>query len=251
MSEPRRPSHGQNHMLAIRKRLSAMTMISAADDMDAKAMLRCQQGDLSALDDLVLRYQLQVVRVAYLLVHDYSSAEDIAQESFLQVYRNCHLFKYGQPFAPWLYRIVLNTARQLLRTRKRHPALSLEHHLEMNHQLSLEEFPAFSTQTDSRAVEADPSQRLEQAEMRAAVLAILRTLTSKQREALVLRYYCGYTDKEVTQILGIPGGTVRWRLHSALKAFELSMRRLHPWLAGDAFTAVIPQALSEVKKYES
>ena len=46
-------------------------------------MLHCQQGDLSELDDLVLRYQLQVVRVAYLLVHDYSSAEDIAPESFL------------------------------------------------------------------------------------------------------------------------------------------------------------------------
>lgn len=226
-------------------------MISATDDTDADAMLHCQQGDLSALDDLVLRYQLQVVRVAYLLVHDYSSAEDIAPESFLQVYRNRHLFKTGQPFAPWLYRIVLNTARQLLRTRKRHPVLSLEHHLEKHHGFSLEEFQVFSTQTDSRAVEADPSQRLEQSEVRAAVLAILQTLTSKQREVLVLRYYCEYTDKETAHVLGIPGGTVRWRLHSALKAFEQSMRRLHPWLAEDAFTTVIPQALSEVKKYES
>ena len=87
--------------------------------------------------------------------------------------------------------------------------------------------------------------------MRAAVLAILQTLTSKQRDVLVLRYYCEYTDKETAHVLGIAGGTARWRLHSALKAFEQSMRRLHPWLAGDAFTTVIPQALSEVKKYES
>jgi hypothetical protein len=58
-------------MLAIRKRLSVMTMISAADDMDAETMLRCQQGDTSAFDDLVMRYQLHAVKVAYLLIHDY------------------------------------------------------------------------------------------------------------------------------------------------------------------------------------
>jgi len=161
-------------------------MGAAGADMDAESIRRCQQGDMSALDDLVVRYQLPAVRVAYILVRDRSIAEDIVQESFLLVYRKCRQFRNNEPFAPWFYRIVLNRTRQHLRTVKRHPAYSLEGHLERYRDHAPEEFHVSGTPSDqcTRTTEDDPALRLEQAEVRAAVLAILHTLTQKQREVL-------------------------------------------------------------------
>jgi RNA polymerase sigma-70 factor (ECF subfamily) len=165
-----------------------------------------------------MRYQLTAVRIAYLLVQDHAAAEDIVQDSFLLAYRGCRQFREGSLFAPWFYRIVLNEARQHLRTAKRHRESSLD-----TLQLTEESSP-------SVLVESDPSVGVERTEERAAILDVLRRLTPKQREVLVLRYYGGYTDQEIARILSVPGGTVRWRLHTALRAFERAIRRVHPWL---------------------
>lgn len=200
-------------------------------DADVAAMRRCQQGDASALDELVGRHQLSAVRIAYVLVQDRFIAEDIVQESFLLIYRKSHQFREGAQFTPWFHQVVINTARQHLRAAKRHPEQSLD----------LRQDSAASRAEDHHEHgESDPSAHMERVETREAVLDILRRLTVKQREVLVLRYYCDYTDNEMARILGVPGGTVRWRLHAALRAFERTMRRLHPWLAGSEQAPITP-----------
>jgi RNA polymerase sigma-70 factor (ECF subfamily) len=186
---------------------------------DDEALRRCQAGDIAGLDALVARHQLAALRIAYLLMQDRSLAEDIVQESFLLAYRHAGQFRSGTPFAPWFHRIVLNAARQHLRaaTRRRETSLDL---LDPR---SPQRLPVVS----------DPLRHAERAEVRAAVTHVLRLLTHKQREVLVLRYYGGYKDNEIARALGLPAGTVRWRLHAALRAFDRQARSTYPWLLED------------------
>lgn len=199
---------------------------------DAEAMRRLQAGDISGLDDLVQRYQLTAIRMAYLLVRDRNAAEDIVQDSFLSVYRGSARFRPGAAFAPWFSRIVLNTARQYARSRSRRRESSLE---------ALGVASPLATASAGQS----PAQEAERAEMRAAVLEALQRLPIWQREALALRFYCGYTTSEIATALNTPHGTVRWRLHVALRAFERTVRQIHPWLlhqdgsAGDSLEALL------------
>lgn len=201
---------------------------------DAEAMRRCQAGDISGLDDLVRRYQLTAIRMAYLLVRDRDAAEDIVQDSFLSVYRGSAQFRSGAAFAPWFSRIVLNTARQYQRARSRRRERSLE---------ALGEASPLAT----APADQSPAQEAERAELRAAVLDALQRLPLRQRETLVLRFYCGYTTSEIATALNAPHGTVRWRLHAALRAFEGAVRQVYPWLVtqddstGDSVAALLAE----------
>lgn len=200
-------------------------MVSVAESIanDAEAMRRCQLGDIGGLAELVARYQVLAVRAAYLLVQDRALAEDIVQDSFLLAYGASQQFRSGAPFAPWFYRIVLNVARQHQRAARR------------RHEVSLNQAFASDMATNAASVAlemttAEPSERAERAEERDALLHALGMVPLKQREALVLRYYAGYRDKELAAILNCPPGTVRWRLHAGLKALERAIQENYPWL---------------------
>lgn len=193
-------------------------MISREDADDALALRRCQQGDVSGLEVLVARYQLRAIRIAYLLLRDHAAAEDIAQDSFLRVVQASAQFQEGAQFAPWFYRIVLNTARQHQRTLRRRRESSLD--ILMLSDVTSPQLP----------LAEDPFVSAEQTERRAAVLNVLTVLTTRQREALVLRYFCGLSDSVIAQILNCPHGTVRWRLHAAHRAFERAASTRYPWL---------------------
>jgi RNA polymerase sigma-70 factor (ECF subfamily) len=85
---------------------------------DEQALVRkAQGGDRLAFDDLVRRYDRDVLRLALNLVHRSEDARDIYQESFLRVYRNLHRFRFECSFYTWLYRIVTNVALDHLRRR--------------------------------------------------------------------------------------------------------------------------------------
>lgn len=200
-------------------------MVSVAESIasDAEAMRRCQLGDIGGLAELVARYQISAVRAAYLLVQDRALAEDIVQDSFLLAYGASQQFRSGAPFAPWFYRIVLNVARQHQRAARR------------RHEVSLNQaFARDMASNDSNVVlemtTDEPSAHAERAEERDALLHALGMVPLKQREALVLRYYAGYRDKELAAILICPPGTVRWRLHAGLKALERVIQASYPWL---------------------
>src|SRR5262245_19325479 len=92
---------------------------------EADAIRRCQQGDIAGLGPLVACYQNPGVRLAYLLTGDHELADDIVQDSFLLAYRGIQRFRLGEPFAPWFYRIVTNTARQQRRYARHRREVSL------------------------------------------------------------------------------------------------------------------------------
>lgn len=193
---------------------------------ETEAIHRCQQGDISGLEPLVLLYQTQALRTAYLLVKDRRLAEDIVQDSFLTAYHHIAQFDATRPFTPWFYRIVLNTARQMLRAHARHPTVSLQpvQFIEGEDSLSNRE------ELLDTSGQYDPVLRAEQTMEKAALLDALALLTVKQRSVIILRYYCDFTEREIAQLLGCLPGTVRWRLHSGLRALERIIRQEFPYL---------------------
>lgn len=193
---------------------------------ETDAIRRCQQGDITALGSLVTCYQTPGIRLAYLLTGDHELADDIVQDSFLLAYRGIKRFRLGEPFAPWFYRIVTNTARQQLRHARRRREVSLDALTPEDRDERSQGIPA----NLALANRADPAERVERAETRAALLDVLATLPHKQREAVVLRYYIGYPDPQIANILGCRLGTVQQRLHAGRANLQQAIRRRYPWL---------------------
>ena len=179
---------------------------------DEEAITRLQQRDIGGLDPLVIRYQVQAVRAAYLICHDRALAEDLVQAAFVRVYERIAQFDARRPFGPWFLRSVVNDALTATTRRAR-----IAPH-------------AFDSADETLAL-VDPGpaldERLAAGETRAAVIAAVRALPPAQRAAIVLRYYLDLSEAEMAERLDCPPGTVKWRLHAARQR----LRRLLPvWL---------------------
>jgi RNA polymerase sigma factor (sigma-70 family) len=197
---------------------------------DSEAIRRCQRGDISGLEPLIARYQVAALRLAYLLVGERAAAEDVVQDSFLLAYQGIARFRPGSAFAPWFYRIVTNTARQ----RRRRAAVRYEITVDW------QSHDGEDTRAWQVAIAAlprdgdpqiDPTLYTEHMEERKDLLQALAALTQKQREAVVLRYYCGYSDQELASILGCRESTARQRLHSGIVALRQIIAQRFAWLA--------------------
>ena len=133
-------------------------------------------------------------------------AEDIAQQVFVELFTAIRRFDPERPFAPWLYRIVVNISLKELRRRD-------------HRNLPLEEAAA-----DQPSLDPLPDLVAEESEVRGAIWAAVRSLNPKQRAAVVLRYYHGFSEAEMAFALGCRRGTVKSRLHSALRRLESLLR---------------------------
>ena len=172
---------------------------------ERQAILRCQQGDLTGLEVLFELHRLAVLRTAYGIVRRHHLAEDVTQQVFVELFSAIKRFDRRRPFAPWLYRIVVNISLKELR-RRDHRSLSLEEAADL---------PSFEPMPDHTA---------EEAEARRSIWAAIRALSPKHRAVVVLRYYHGFSEAEMAVALGCRRGTVKSRLHSALRRLELLLR---------------------------
>lgn len=210
--------------------MSGDTRDSREQREDDDAIHRCQQGEIASLGALVARYQVPAVRLAYLLTGDHDLANDVAQESFLLAYRGIRRFRLGEPFAPWFLRIVTNTARQQQRFARRRREISLD-------ALVAPDDSAIHTLGGMPASpRADPAEQVEGAEAQATLLTLLDGLPQKQREAMALRYYMGYSDQQIAQMLGCRLGTVQQRLHAGRASLQQAILRRSPWLLSSLST---------------
>jgi RNA polymerase sigma-70 factor, ECF subfamily len=180
---------------------------------ETEAIRRLKRGDISGLEEIVLRYQVQAVRAAYLVCGDRAMAEDIVQEAFLRAYERIEQFDPARPFHPWFLRIVVNDALKAVSRAGR--LVSLDGDLPQGSMGTLESIDA--------ALEA----KLEALETRVAISEAMSQLPPPQRAAIVLRYYVGLSDEEASTRLDCPPGTVRWRLHAARTRLR---QLLPPWV---------------------
>ena len=166
---------------------------------DAEAVARSRGGDLDAYAVLVARYTVRAHRAAFLLGAGEES-DDVVQEAFVKAFRHLARFRVGEPFGPWLLRIVANETRNLARSRRRRAALALR----------LPSAESGGTAADS------PVDTVLAAERRAQLVAALNALPDRERQVLVCRYILDLSEAETAQVLGWPLGSVKSRTARAL-----------------------------------
>ena len=185
-------------------------MVAMTEPSDEALAARAAAGDEDAFEELVTRYQARVYRLACRLIGNDVDAFDVLQETFLQVYRHLASFRGEARFSTWLYRIATNAALMHLRTRRRHPAESLDAYSpQFEPDGRLRRTPA-ELQVAARADELLDRRLL--AEKAAAALA---RLAEPYRLAFVLRDLEEMPTAEVGEVLGLEPAAVRQRVHRA------------------------------------
>ena len=182
------------------------------------AIVRAQQGDPEAFGSLVRRYEEVAFRVAYLTLRDEAEAQDVAQEAFVRAYRALGRFDTRQPLRPWLLRIVTNLAMNSQRNSRRRDAMSQRY--ERDYELESR------TPSPEETVLAE-----EQAQLVWQAVGVLRP---EEQTLLYLRYFLGASEKEAAVAIGRPVGTVKSRLHRALRRLRDVIEERYPELAPPA-----------------
>ncbi len=168
-------------------------------------------GKPGAFDTLVQRYADGLFGFFQRFVGNAAIAEDLVQETFLQVHLAAATFDAQRTFKPWLYTIAANKARDYMRSRGRRPLQSLDT------VAGNPDSPAPSALLESNAPAAN--ERLDTSEQIEQVRAIVAQMPEHLRMILILGYYQKLPYAEIAEILEIPVGTVKSRLHSAVNHF--------------------------------
>ena len=184
---------------------------------DLALIKRVQQGDRSAFDLLVLKYQHKIVKLIMRYVRDPSEALDVAQEAFLKAYRAAPSFRGESAFYTWLYRIAINTAKNyLVALGRRAPTTT-----EFDHE-DAENFEDAEGLRDS----ATPESELHGKQIAATVNRAMEALPEDLRTAITLREIEGLSYEEIAGAMNCPIGTVRSRIFRAREAIAAELRPL-------------------------
>ena len=193
---------------------------AAAVKLDEERALvrKAQAGDRLAFEDLVRRYDRDVLRLALNLVHRPEDARDVYQEGFLRAYRNLHRFRFECSFYTWLYRIVTNVALDHLRRRTSHRE---------------EQAPApketegvapdfFDRQPEVRA-SANPEKRLLGQEVGQQIERAMKKLSARERVVFEMKHYQGLRLRAIGDLLGTSEETVKNSLFRATRKLRESL----------------------------
>src|SRR5262245_62111138 len=170
---------------------------------DQRLIAACLEGDTAAFSILVRRYQDRLYNTVYRLLDNAEDAQDVVQEAFLHAYQSLDSFKGDSLFFTWLYRIAVNTAISL--KRKRRVVLSIDG--ARSGEISLEP-------TDPSDV-TRPGFSVEQEEQESRVRRALAQLSPEHRAVLVMKDMEGEKYETMAEVLQVPIGTIRSRLHRA------------------------------------
>jgi RNA polymerase sigma-70 factor, ECF subfamily len=182
--------------------------IVSADDH--RLIAECLQGRTAAFGELISRYQDRLFNTVYRLLDNADDAQDVVQEAFLNAYQSLDSFKGDSQFYTWLYRIAFNTAVSL--KRKQRVALSLHSAREDRGELEPLD-PSEQSQPDHALQQAEEERRIQQA---------LNRLSTEHRAVLIMKDMEGQKYEAMAEVLQVPIGTIRSRLHRA----RLELREL-------------------------
>jgi RNA polymerase sigma-70 factor, ECF subfamily len=186
---------------------------SDVDSREAALIDRCRAGDDTACAELVSNHQRMVFTLGMHLLGDRDEALDLSQEVFLRVFRTLSSFRGQSALRTWIYRIVINQARNRQRWwRRRHRSsqVSLDDHLQ--------QFGEMESKGDVL-----PDRLLASKETASRIWQALDKLPFDQRTALILREVDGLRYEEIAFSLGIAVGTVKSRLTRARQALRAEL----------------------------
>jgi len=178
---------------------------------DEELLDRFRRGVGEAFGVLLRRYQRELYGYLRRYLGDDALAEDVFQNTFLQVYLKSNQFEAGRAVRPWLYAVATNQAIDALRRQGRHQAVSLEQARD-----APGDGDAANLVQALQCRQPGPTEVAAGAEDREQVRARVERLPDNLRQVLLLAYYQGLKYREIADILGIPVGTVKSRLHAAL-----------------------------------
>lgn len=184
-------------------RLREPAAFAASADPDSELVSRWQAGDSAAFERLVRTHERSVFRLLYRMLGNREEAEDAAQEAFLSLHRHGHRFRREARFSTFLYRVAANAAlnrrRSLGRGRAREIELVLRH----------------ESGAQAHSAPRDPEDAALGIEVQHQVQEALQQLPEELRVAVVLYDIEGQSYKDIAEILAIPEGTVKSRIHRA------------------------------------
>ncbi len=179
-----------------------------------------EQGRTDDFDELVRRYQNELYRYLARYLGDASLAEDVFQNTFLQVHLKRGLYEDGRPVRPWLYSIATHQAVDALRKAGRHPTISLDQKPSSSGGES-----ESGGLIDLLVSEGDgPLAELQGEERKQWVRESVARLPETLRQTLILAYHQDLKYREIAEMLKIPVGTVKSRLHAALSKLQQMAR---------------------------
>jgi len=185
-------------------------------DMELLAIEKMKRGDVSGLEWIVYQYQSKALQISFFITHDFDLAQDVVQESFLNVYYGIRFFDLSRPFEPWFTRSVVNLSLKKMKLSKR--TVSVD-------QTEIERNIHLIDTIDKYSLEED----VEEKDLRNKLWEALSSLPPQQRAVIVYRYYEGMSEKEISSLLGIAIGTVKWHLNMARNSLHsfFAKRRTH------------------------
>ena len=181
--------------------------------MDSNDLIsRARRGDDAAWETLVRDHQEAIFRLAYLLLGDAHDAEDLAQEVFVRAFRALNTFDAGRPLRPWLLKITTNLAHNYRRSLGRYLAMVKR---------AIISSPEPVTSLGERSSQQWEAQTLWEAVGR---------LSAHEQEVVYLRYFLDLSEAEMAAALDVPPGTVKSRLHRALRRLRMVVDEEFPAL---------------------
>ena len=181
---------------------------------DEKLFREYLDGRAASFELLVRRHAAELFQFVLRFTNDAMAAEDVVQESFLQVHTSAESFDLRRKFKPWLFTIAANKARDHLRRRTRRSELPIDAVVDAAD-------GAGKRFVELLSADAPPvDEALVVEDKRRAVRAAVEAMPEKLREMLILAYYHHFPYQEIAEVVGVPLGTVKSRLHAAVVAFR-------------------------------
>lgn len=180
---------------------------------DHRLITECLQGRTAAFGELVRRYQDRLFNTVYRMVGNAEDAQDVVQDAFLNAYQSLGTFKGDSQFFTWLYRIAVNTAISLKRKQK--VALSIH--------TGVDEPGGLPEPLDASEF-SQPGHALERAEQEQWIQEALSRLSPEHRAVLIMKDMEDQKYETMAEILQVPIGTIRSRLHRARMELRALLR---------------------------
>ncbi len=180
---------------------------------DEKLLLEYRdRGDRAAFEELVRRYEKELYGYLRHYLGDVQMAEDVFQQTFLQVHLKCGQFECARKLRPWLYAVATNQAIDFQRRNGRHRTVSLDRRIGGTDE---EESGLLVDLFDSPG--RSPIEESQSSEQHEAVRRAVAELPEATRQVVMLVYFQGLKYREAAEVLSIPVGTVKSRIHAAIE----------------------------------
>ena len=200
----------------------AEPVVNAAVPSDESLIAAYRAGDRASFSLLVSRYERELFHFLVRFLGDRAAADDVFQETFLQIHQSAENFDTQRRFRPWLFTIAANKARDLIRSNARRPTNPLQASINPGDGDGGEFLDLMKSADES------PDAPLQQKELQQKVHTAVKAMPEHLREILLLSYFHQFPYKQISDILDIPLGTVKSRLHTAVAHFADRWKAANP-----------------------